>query len=270
MISIAENKNHNDEARFANVIFGLGDYYGKTISPAVVGIYWGILKNYEFEEVDRAIKVILSNPESLPFMPKASEIIAAMPSKAGASWLSADEAWAHVVSAYDENNSVVFPSDEAQKAWHQAAQPIFSQRDQSPARMAFRAAYDRLVNDARAQGIRPKAKFVAGFDPALRIEVANKYIALGVLVDDDVPEYIALAAPEITAEGRAIAGLLGFDSDLPEKKPSGDFMARLNGLKAVMKQTKSPEEIKAEADALKRADMERRRQEAKEALRGQA
>ncbi len=261
----------SDKPKFANIMFGLGEYFGKQITQPVIDIYWRVLENYDLRAIDRAVSVILSNPEALPFMPKANEIIAAMPSEAGLQWLSADEAWAHVVSAHDEKNSVVFPSDEAQKAWHQAAQPIFNQRDQSPARMAFRAAYDRLVSQAKAEGRRPSAEPSFGSEPSGRQVAIDDAVRRGWLTIDSpkIPEEFRIAAQPITDTGRLLAGMVtGETAGLPE--PKVDVAKRIREMMKAVNAKKSPEEIKAEADALKRADMERRRQEAKEALRGQA
>jgi len=261
--------NASDKPKFAKIVFGLGEYYRTTVSPSVTEIYWRVLQGYDLNAIEKAVTSILSNPDSSPFMPKANEIIAAMPLDSGSQWLSADEAWAHVIAAHDEKSTVVFPSDEAQKAWHQAAEPLFKQNDQNPARMAFRGAYDRLVSESKSRGIRPKAKLIPGSDPTQRVEVAQKYIALGVLKADDVPEYIALAAPEITAEGRAIAGLLGFDCPPPDALPD-DFREKYAKLKAAIKTTKTPAEIRADMEAIRRSDIDKRKADTLEALRGMA
>lgn len=60
----------------------------------------------------------------------------------------ADEAWTTAMQAQDESATVVWTT-ETQQAFY-IAQPALEINDKTGARMAFKAAYERLVNDARA------------------------------------------------------------------------------------------------------------------------
>lgn len=63
-----------DREEFVRMLNGLGEYYGKPMSPALADIYWNGLKNYELSEVCGAINAHVRNPDSGQFMPKIADI----------------------------------------------------------------------------------------------------------------------------------------------------------------------------------------------------
>ena len=80
--------------------------------------------------------------------------------------LAADEAWAIAIQAMDESETVVWTQTMAE-AWS-CAKLIMDAGDEVGARMAFRAAYERRVVAARADGLRPKWFPSLGHDPEKR------------------------------------------------------------------------------------------------------
>lgn len=80
--------------------------------------------------------------------------------------LPADEAWSIAIQAMDEAETVVWTQPIAE-AWG-CARLIMQSGDEVGARMAFKAAYDRRVASARADGLRPKWFPSLGHDPAKR------------------------------------------------------------------------------------------------------
>lgn len=80
--------------------------------------------------------------------------------------LGADEAFALVLKAKDETQTVVW-TDEVAQAWA-AVYSMVQSKDQVGARMAFKQAYERIAQDARAQLKRPEPAFSLGTDPELR------------------------------------------------------------------------------------------------------
>lgn len=80
--------------------------------------------------------------------------------------LGADEAFALVLKAKDETQTVVW-TDEVAQAWA-AVYSMVQSKDQVGARMAFKQAYERIAQDARAQLKRPEPAFTLGTDPELR------------------------------------------------------------------------------------------------------
>lgn len=84
--------------------------------------------------------------------------------------LHADEAWALALAARDERESVVWTAEIAQ-AWQTVC--VLAQTDETAARFAFRAAYVRLVGEARAHGTPVRWHISPGHDPQRRVETAE-------------------------------------------------------------------------------------------------
>lgn len=107
--------------------------------------------------------------------------------------IGADEAFALVLKAADEAQTVVW-TDEIAQAWTVCA-PMLKGRDQVGARMAFRQAYDRIVQDARAAMKRPAPVVSIGSDPQLRVVAVTQ-----AHEQRRLPLALALAALEGLAE----------------------------------------------------------------------
>lgn len=117
---------------------------------------------------------------------------------------AADEAWSLAVTANDETATVVW-TDEIAQAWG-AAKPILDLGDDVGARMAFRAAYQRRVDSARANATRPRWIPSLGTDPELRQLAIADAVQQGRLRQDAVAAYLP---PPDRAEATAmLAGLL--------------------------------------------------------------
>ena len=67
-----------DLSKFAALLVGVGEVYGKSFTSAMIEIYWRILKDFEFEEVKKAIHRHLENPDTGRFLPKPADIIMAI------------------------------------------------------------------------------------------------------------------------------------------------------------------------------------------------
>ena len=81
----------------------------------------------------------------------------------------ADEAWALALQARDESLTVIW-TNEIEQAWA-AAGVMIKGKDQVGARMAFKQAYDRIVQDARAQLKHPAPVITVGQDKGHRYRV---------------------------------------------------------------------------------------------------
>lgn len=107
---------------------------------------------------------------------------------------AANEAWAIAVTALDERNTVVW-TDEMAQAWD-VARPIANGRDLVGARMAFIAAYERLVRTARDERRIPAVTVSIGWDGEGRAAAVEKAVLLGYLPAEKAQEFLpALAAP---------------------------------------------------------------------------
>ncbi len=79
---------------------------------------------------------------------------------------SADEAWALALETFDEAATVCLTDEILLAAV--AASPVWESGDRVGARMAFKAAYERVLNERRLQGQRPRLAALArlGFGPS--------------------------------------------------------------------------------------------------------
>jgi hypothetical protein len=91
----------------------------------------------------------------------------------------ADEAWSIAVVAYDESATVVWTTEMAQA--YGIALPLLNNGDDTGARMAFRAAYQRFTDQARAEKQPAKWMPSLGTDPDLRAATLQAAVEQGKL-----------------------------------------------------------------------------------------
>jgi hypothetical protein len=101
-----------------------------------------------------------------------------------------EEAWANALLSRDEAATVVWTSETAEA--YAIVAPILHAGDEIGARMAFKAAYSRLVASARAS-MKPAVWSVSlGWDIEGRKQVIENAVAVGRL---PAPQLIAIAGP---------------------------------------------------------------------------
>lgn len=144
----------------------------------------------------------------------------------------ANEAWAIAMTSYDEAETVLMTPEIQQAAAE--AERVFRAGDKIGARMAFIATYERLVTTARQVGTPLAWSLSLGHDAERRASAIESAERLGRLPAPQAQALLAHhAVGQITAEGRAIVGLLA--------GPSAD------GLLALTADEKTREALKAEA-----------------------
>lgn len=168
---------------------------------------------------------------------------------------AANEAWAIAIESLDERKTVVWTEEMAQ-AWN-AARPIACAGDMVGGRMAFIAAYERLVRDAREAGGMPVITVSLGFDKEHRIVAVEKAEKLGYMPKAQAQTHLL----EMRAATAPAAVLLLEGSKtvpLPPELQQRWAELRTNlvcgGLMSELKRT---EQIRA-----KRADLQQRKNEA--------
>jgi len=111
----------------------------------------------------------------------------------------ADEAWAIAFNARDERETVVW-TDETARAWEIVRKLVDS--DETGARFAFRSAYTRLVDQARANATPTRWRVSPGHDQQRRIEVVDAAVRAGHLSLSDARTAVpALPAPSADRDG---------------------------------------------------------------------
>lgn len=63
-----------DKHEFAALMAALGDYYGRDLSDAVIGMYWQGLERYDIAALREALNRHMHNPDTGQFFPKIADI----------------------------------------------------------------------------------------------------------------------------------------------------------------------------------------------------
>lgn len=64
----------DDKIRFATLLTGIADYYGKTLAKTVIELYWQGLRQYDIGAVEKALWEHTQNPDNGQFMPKIADV----------------------------------------------------------------------------------------------------------------------------------------------------------------------------------------------------
>lgn len=64
----------NDKIKFATMLTGIADYYGKTLAKAIIEVYWQGLRQYDIGAVEKALWEHTQNPDNGQFMPKIADV----------------------------------------------------------------------------------------------------------------------------------------------------------------------------------------------------
>lgn len=237
-------------AQLAGAICATAETLGQTISATAAELMAGDLAEHSPTDIRSALQSCrreLAGKFTLAAVLQRIHAEDGRPAK--------DEAWSIALSASDEFDTVVL-TDEIQVAL-QAAKPVLDLGDKVGARMAFISAYERLVNDARAQAVPVNWHVSIGYDAARRVEAITKALQMQRIPLEHAQKYVAELNYEApTEDGRAIAGLLTGRSFQPSAAMRGKLKAIKDGLAA---RQKEKEDILAAARSRQLEDLERRR-----------
>lgn len=148
---------------------------GKTYGKAAIVEMFEMLESFPLADVKSALRQHRLNEK---FAPTLHDIVSILKPKGKSLHLSADEAWAIALRSMDEDDTVIV-TKEMLKA-RTAAWDIYASGDQVGARMAFRAAYEREIEDAGE----PAWIVSEGFDKKRRLEAVQKAVQQGLLPKD--------------------------------------------------------------------------------------
>ncbi len=181
--------NDQDQTWLLEQLMGTAELLGQQISPASAAMLADDLSTYPREVLARALSRVRTE-HSGRLTPKA--ILDRIDEALGRP--AANEAWAIAMQALDERATVVW-TGEMSDAWL-AAKPIADGGDMVGARMAFIAAYERLVRAAREARSMPVVHVSIGWDATARDAALEKAVQLGYLTDERANEHrVALPAP---------------------------------------------------------------------------
>lgn len=181
--------------KFSRMLGGVFEIYGRQApSPEARAVWWKLLQPHALADVGRAFSEYTRTEPKFP--PTPAQILEMLGENGGDGRPEADEAWAIALRAADEAVTVVWTAEIA--AAFEAARPVLDAGDEVGARMAFKAAYARIVAEARASAT--PARWVAslGHDPAQRTDTLQLAVAQGLLPAPHVQAL--LPAPEVSRD----------------------------------------------------------------------
>lgn len=214
-----------DMPQFAKLLADVLAGYGKPLpEKAEIGTWFRLLSPYLPAVIEKAFATYrMERPD---FAPNPNGIIARCKLLDGRP--DDNEAWAVAITSQDEAETVVWTQEMAEA--FNLARPLLATGDEIGARMAFKDAYKRLVDDARATNKPACWSVSAGWDGARRQVAVTKAVTAGLLAAP--PQHLALTN----------------ETDLEPAKPEG-----LRKLLEVVSQLEGPEEklarIQAQRDA---------------------
>lgn len=167
---------NEDLPQFAALLADVLSGYGKPLpEKAEIGIWFKQLSPFQPAVIRKAFEAYrMERPD---FAPVPNGIVARCKLLDGRP--DENEAWAVAIISQDEAETVVWTQEMAEA--FNLARPLLANGDEIGARMAFKDAYKRLVDDARAANKPTQWSVSAGWDPARRQVAVQKASAAGLL-----------------------------------------------------------------------------------------
>lgn len=212
-----------DREAFGTNLARAMSFYDKPLKRSQLDLWFDLLADYELTDVLAALRSHMADPAAGRFSPKPADLISQM--TPASQTLTANEAWALAVQAADERETVI-TCDLIDKAM-ESARAVLELGDKIGARMAFIAAYERLL----AAGVQPVWRLSLGHDRTGWLPVAERALAMGVIGHHRIEQLRSLSAPP-APEASAIAGLLTSPNAKSEQAMTEQNRQRFHKLRA--------------------------------------
>lgn len=175
----------DEKEAFTGVLAAIFQSNHKPLPNAqVLRIWWAKLESFSLADVTSALYLHLDVSAQAPTI---ADILKFLRTKGGVH-PEADEAWAIAVRAADEQETVVW-TDQIAEGWV-IAKSVFDRGDEVGARMAFKAAYVRLVARANAMGQLVCWRISYGSDRERRQQAAEKAVREGRLRAEQIRDVL--------------------------------------------------------------------------------
>ncbi|MFW6342499.1 MAG: hypothetical protein ACOC00_05715 [Halothiobacillaceae bacterium] len=217
------------EPEFARALAEVLDLYGQSPSPTAIGLWWSALEDLPFEAVTGALSEYIRRGK---YPPKPADVLEIIENRIRECWPTADEAWAQAQAAADERATVVW-TEEASRAYHEAARPLLAEGDKVAARRAFVDRYERELRAGLAARRRPTPLVSEGWDRTSRQGAVEAAVHAGRLSQSQARPYLLrYEQDEVTEDGAAIAGLL---TGQMARGSSSEVVRRLRAVRAAIR-----------------------------------
>lgn len=219
----------NDYHDFAAMLNDIWTLKQQALTPGQKAVYFRALQKYPLDEVRAGFDAHVSDPKRGQFLPMPADVVAQIIGiVADDGRPGPEEAWAMAVKSQDEAVTMVWTAEMAEAL--AVCRPLLDAGDDVGARMAFKEAYTRMVNDARQARARPVWAVSLGHNAAGRDAVLLPHVEAGRISRDylDTPaigfNHLLLAAPvgatasNLAAREAAIAQLSKLRDEFAERK----------------------------------------------------
>lgn len=158
----------------------------KPVEGPRLEMWWEALRGFPDGAVRAAAAQHLKTSH---FKPQLADIVKACAAQMDGQWIGADEAWALMPKS--EQDSAMLTDEIAQAM--AAASPLLAGGDKLAARMAFKDAYNRLVEKAKIEGRSPRFFPSFGADALGRVTMLGNAVQKGQITLEGaveaLPEY---------------------------------------------------------------------------------
>lgn len=203
----------------------IGVNEGKFISGPAKAMFFDDLRQYPIEYIEKALTAHRQDPQRGKFTPKPADIIFQIERRMPVQWVGADEAWSripkpgkpvqigthrHGAPRYDYRAAEPPPClmNQVTAQAMIAAMPMLDEGDHVAARMAFKDAYNRLVEVEKLARRPPKYFVSPGGTYDEQLAVAAEGVRLGLLPPSAAPQESSHALLPSAAGQKAISAAL--------------------------------------------------------------
>lgn len=227
---------------------------GNNPSATAKAMFFRALAQYPLAAVQDGFDAHVKDPQRGRFAPTPADVVAQIEGLAADDGRpGADEAWAMCSRAADESETVVWSAEMSEA--YAVAMPLMQEGDQIAARMAFKEAYTRMVEDAR-RARRPVSWSVSlGHDSSKRHGALVAAEARGLLGSSEV---LRLSPPKADMHTTAMLLLENASSS----QDAETIKQRVAALKAMLIRPEMPSQAEIE-----RRELERKKREVAEAVK---
>lgn len=233
-----------DFPAFAAMLDDVAGLKREVYTPSQKTMFFRALGEYSIDQVRAGLDAHVKHPKNGRFLPMPADVIGqVLEMSADDGRPGAEEAWATAMRSTDESDTIVWTAETAEAFG--IARPVLLAGDEVGARMAFKEAYGRLVEDARKGRRGPAWTASEGFDPELRARALTAAVGRGVLPASSVPQ---LPAPR----GDVLLLANSEQEGIPEAARAG-LLALRDWLTRPRDDTSADAAAKAETDQLRAA-----------------
>lgn len=186
-----------DRKPFAQMLATTFTVYGRPVPDSnAMHVWFRLLQEFDLHVVQLAFDHYVATEPKFP--PTPAQIRESLGAGKGDSRPGADEAWAIALTSRDEAETVVWTPEIAEAFG--VCRPVLDMGDEVGARMAFKGAYERIIQAARLQNKPVEWQASIGFDPERREQVLRKAEVAGLLPAAQIAALLPPPEPEMTED----------------------------------------------------------------------